>query len=297
MRRICLYFTLLFAFPVFSHDLNESYSSFIEASSSAHYVDIEETQDFIKIKSNGIPAHDTGTFPNRGNPHSISKQKHVLRVSKNPKLTGKMTESRFFGVAKNGVMFVPGTAGCWEQKKDATPNGATRRRNRPPPRPAYNFSCEWREEALVNGVPRLGLDKNNAHVQPSGMYHYHGIPTGLVNRQVGNEDGNLIFVGYAGDGFKIFVSSGNMLKSSYRLKNGSRMTGPKGIYNGEYTEDFEYVDGLGNLDECNGLEEKNLGYIYLLTDTFPYVPRCWKGTPDKSFIERPEIGARSHNIF
>ena len=28
----------------------------------------------------------------------------------------------------------------------------------------------------------LGTDCNNAHVQPTGAYHYHGIPESLINR-------------------------------------------------------------------------------------------------------------------
>ena len=34
-------------------------------------------------------------------------------------------------------------------------------------------------EALSGAVP-LGIDANNAHVQPTGAYHYHGVPTGLL---------------------------------------------------------------------------------------------------------------------
>ena len=28
-------------------------------------------------------------------------------------------------------------------------------------------------------------------------------------------------------------------------------------------------------------------YAYYLTDTFPYIPRCWKAAPDPSFTARP----------
>ena len=34
---------------------------------------------------------------------------------------------------------------------------------------------------------------NNAHVQPNGMYHYHGLPIGLIQTQKKPDD--LIHVG------------------------------------------------------------------------------------------------------
>ena len=40
-----------------------------------------------------------------------------------------------------------------------------------------------------------------------------------------------------------------------------------------------------NLDSCNGTA-MNGEYIYVLTETFPYVPRCLNGRPDSSFSRR-----------
>ena len=74
-------------------------------------------------------------------------------------------------------------------------------------------------------------------------------------------------IGYAADGFPIYfkygyasaTSSSNgviTLRSSYRLKSGSRPgdgeNAPCGVYDGVYSNDFEYVEGLGDLDQCNG---------------------------------------------
>ena len=52
---------------------------------------------------------------------------------------------------------------------------------------------------------------------------------------------------------------------------------------GTFTQDFEYVAGLGDLDECNGRfgvtpEFPNGIYHYYITDAFPYIQRCVKGT-------------------
>jgi hypothetical protein len=37
----------------------------------------------------------------------------------------------------------------------------------------------WSLEALGQTFFKWGTDTSNAHVQPNGMYHYHGIPEGL----------------------------------------------------------------------------------------------------------------------
>ena len=125
-------------------------------------------------------------------------------------------------------------------------------------------------------------DRSNAHVQPTGLYHYHGIPTGLVALDTVYGD-DLMFVGYAADGFKLLVSQSNKYKSSYTLKKGNRPSGPGGPYTGKYTQDFMYVEGSGDLDACNGFTFPDGSYAYVLTDTFPFVPRCLYGTADESF--------------
>ena len=45
---------------------------------------------------------------------------------------------------------------------------------------------------------------------------------------------------------------------------------------------FEYIDGYGDLDECNGRvgvtpEFPDGIYYYMVTDDFPYFSRCLKG--------------------
>ena len=51
---------------------------------------------------------------------------------------------------------------------------------------------------------------------------------------------------------------------------------------GAFTQDFEYVEGHGDLDECNGRigvtpEFPEGIYYYMVTDDFPYFSRCLKG--------------------
>jgi hypothetical protein len=56
---------------------------------------------------------------------------------------------------------------------------------------------------------------------------------------------------------------------------------------GAFTQDFEYIPGYGDLDECNGRigvtpEFPDGIYYYMVTDEFPYFSRCLKGniTPE-----------------
>ena len=254
---------------------------------------ITESKNYLFLNSNGIPNHKTGHFPSRSNPHSISPQSHKLRITKKPKKQINSTPSRFFGIALNGVMFAPSTAECWDNKNQV--QDFQRRKNKTnnvkkstPQRLRNNKDCSWREEAIVNEDKRLGLDNNFAHVQPSGMYHYHGTPTGLIESlNIGKTHNDLIHVGYAGDGFKIFISKGNKYKSSYKLKSGNRINGPFGRFDGTYTQDFKFISTHGDLDKCNGLQTKN-EYFYIITNNFPFIPRCWYGKPDPSFLSRPD---------
>ena len=51
---------------------------------------------------------------------------------------------------------------------------------------------------------------------------------------------------------------------------------------GAFTQDYEYVEGLGDLDQCNGRfgvtpEFPEGIYYYVVTDDFPFFTRCLKG--------------------
>jgi len=115
---------------------------------------------------------------------------------------------------------------------------------------------------------------------------------------------NSLLLGWAADGFPILYrfapdGFGNLalLAPSYQLKYGNRpgdgIIEPCGSYNGRYTNDYEYVECSGDLDECNGIERtitlatpqgtETFDYFYLVTDSFPQIGRCFSGTPDNSF--------------
>ena len=54
-------------------------------------VQIRIEGDWRIIESNGIPEHNTGSFPNAGNPNAISAQNHRYTVPVQPELSGQFT--------------------------------------------------------------------------------------------------------------------------------------------------------------------------------------------------------------
>lgn len=250
------------------------------AESATNRVAISVEGDSRVIRANGIPNHATGRFPSRNNPNAIAEKDYTFRVPLKPQMAAKPTPTGFawFGVALNGVPFEPGTQEFWRDDRNS----------------GWNFEA-------IGGESNLGIDQSLAHVQPNGAYHYHGLPHGLVD-QFGGEGKRMLLAGWAADGFPIYTGYGHSeaknaqsplrkMKPSYRLKAGMRPSspnGPNGKYDGNFTEDYEYVPGLGDLDECNGrfgvTPEFPQGiYHYYITDKFPLISRYWKGPGDPSF--------------
>lgn len=232
-----------------------------------------------------IPKHAIGTFPNAGNPNLASQQLYTLDLPSSPTKQSTSTAVKLFGFTTDGVTFDRNTAECYN--------------NSP--------SCEWRYEAVTAGLAKgayqwswLGSDCNNGHVQPNGNYHYHGLPESLINK-LGDKGNKMVLMGYAADGFPVYgrwgyttaTSSSSAIKrvkGSYRLKSGTRPSGPGGAYDGTFIQDWEYVKGLGDLDECNGRfgvtpQYPNGIYHYYLTDSYPFIPSCVYGkVVDNDFL-------------
>ncbi|MCP4804200.1 MAG: YHYH protein [Proteobacteria bacterium] len=216
------------------------------------------------LTGNGVPSHAVGAFPNSGNPNTIAAQEHAFTLPEPSGRGGEIRRSRA-AVAINGVPLDPGTAEYWQDDR----------------------SSGWRYEAL-SGAIDLGLDCNHGHVQPDGAYHYHGVPEGLVSDAV-----EMQHVGWAADGYPLYARFGEVdgqvraLTTSYRLRSGTRSGGPGGAHDGTFVQDWEYVEGLGDLDRCNAFTgptpEHGVTTYYLVTDTFPFVPRCTVAEADESF--------------
>ena len=241
------------------------------------------------FQSNAIPAHAVGRFPNYANPHTIEPQEHEFKVTLNPELIGtpeRLKSGWAFGIAVNGVTWEPLAAEWYLGRRNSG----------------------WRYEAL-SGAIALGPDENHAHVQPGGKYHYHGLPKGLLERLQVSSSSHSPVVGWAADGFPIYALYGyangrnddagiKSLKSSYRIKNGVRPGGaeaPGGLHDGAFIADYEFSEGSGDLDQCNGASVNtpdlpNGTYAYFLTTSWPVTPRCFMGSPDSSFDKRGQGG-------
>lgn len=258
-------------------------------------VSITEDRTQLVISSNSIPNHRVGLFGNVSgslNPNAIAPVSGTYRISNAPSLAGTTTPllsttqgpQYEFGLLLNGVLLDPEAAEPWPH--DGIFSATTK-------------NWEWNLDAMAIN---LGLDCNNAHVQPSGKYHHHGTPT-LYLESINVSTTSMTLVGYAADGFPIYykysyadsndaTSNVVALNTSFQIKSGDRPgdgdSAPCGAYSGIYTNDYEYVAGLGDLDECNGRtgvtpEYPGGIYYYLITDAFPFLPRCLKGTPSNDF--------------
>ena len=243
------------------------------------------------LSANGIPDHAVGTFPNPNNPNAITAQTVSWFTTTSPAATSASTAVQPSGYALNGVKFDPGTGGT-------CPSDATNLQ-----------SCtllggpgDWHIEALAPTIATatfdFGTDSNNAHVQPGGAYHYHAMPEGiLTNNGVSSANPAMLLLGFAQDGFPIYARYGHttandassalkVMTSSYQVKTTLDSGRPPVsiVPAGTFTEDWEYVAGSGDLDECNGRFDVTPDfpqgiYHYYITDNWPYIQRCVFGTP------------------
>jgi len=251
------------------------------------------------LSGNGIPNHEVGTFPNNNNPNTIRELNVNKRFTLCPEIISEsgleiVGPALAIAYAINSVKFDPGTAGrCNDLGECSLAQG----------------QGNWNIEALGHDTFNFGDDMNHAHVQPNGEYHYHGMPELLIEFLGDNQ--NMTLVGWASDGFPVYArfgysntnDSNSTIKSlipSYRLKSqpdsnrpmvltslaggpGQGNTSPNTpIAMGAFTQDYEYVEGLGDLDQCNGRfgvtpEFPSGIYYYVVTDDFPFFTRCLKG--------------------
>ena len=250
------------------------------------------------LNGNGIPNHEVGTFPNSNNPNSISEQNVSKSFTLCPSIIYEgglevVGPAMAIAYALNSVKFDPATAGrCNDAGECSLARG----------------DGNWNIEALGHETFDFGDDMNHAHVQPNGAYHYHGMPELLIDF-LGDSNG-MTLIGWASDGFPVYARYGyadpedsqsqlKALTTSYRLKSQpdenrpntltAILGGPNATNNinkpipmGAFTQDYEYVEGLGDLDECNGIfgvtpEFPDGIYYYVVTDDFPFFTRCLKG--------------------
>ena len=272
----------------------------IPSKPSIYYEFIEGNERVVY--SNNYPNHDFCFVADR----TPEPYYRVYNFDLEPKLSGEVTSLtrtngrpvNFFGIALNGVYMMPAPATPFIFEDVNTGE--------------YNW--DWVFEPTTNigeGRDFVGLDCASAHVNPNAGYHYHGNMYEYVEEL---EQGisttstiptEVLQVGWASDGFPILYrfgpdKEGNIKEMfpSFQLKSGLRpgdgISAPCGSYSGKYTNDFGYVAGKGDLDECNGIEasvtlttaqgEETFEYYYVITQGFPQISRCMKGNFNDSFI-------------
>lgn len=203
-----------------------------------------------------------------------------------------------FGVAINGVRFDPSSAVTFV-KEDGSNN------------------INWHVEATSteNTIGQNMGTQNSGHLNSKGEYHYHAVPYDYFINDLGIDGSeHSPIIGYAADGFPVYykyvfkdaeddLSAITAATSGYSMKTGSRggdgLSAPDGDYDGNYYEDYEYNSFNTILDQCNGrygvTPDYPYGtYYYVLTDHYPYIPRCFKGTSvDHSFRIGPSASCPS----
>ena len=228
------------------------------------------------IASNAVPNHDFNATGEFFTPFSTQDQTYTVtakpRANETPTPLSLRTDNAIF---LNGVKLDLMAAGCF-----GVGNGFIG---------CNDMDTPFRYDPMGPGGD-FGTDEHNAHTQPDGTYHYHGNPMAMFEQSSPTEPSPVI--GFAADGFPIFGSyiddNGTIREAttSYRLKTGTRPGGPGGEYDGTYIDDWEYVEGSGDLDQCNGMTQDGV-YGYVVTASYPHVLGCFTGTPDPSFDKRP----------
>ncbi|WP_051554570.1 YHYH protein [Maribacter antarcticus] len=266
----------------------------IFANETTNAVCFETVGNVRKVYTNNYPAHTIGPW---GGPNTIEAQDFEYSMCQYPELTTVVTEIKgdpnsqscgagiIFGVSDQGINYSP-----FARLYFVNPN-------------TQEENLNWHIEADFT----LIMDPNGGHVNSVSRYHYHNIPTNYFANDL-NIDGesHSPILGYAADGFPIYYkylysdatgsnTSITDFSSGYSLKSGTRpgdgVTAPNGSYDGTYIEDYEYTGS--NLDECGGRfgvtpDYPNGTYYYVLTDSWPYIPRCFKGKyVDDSFQVSP----------
>ncbi|MDB4224053.1 YHYH protein [Granulosicoccus sp.] len=250
------------------------------------------------FKSNAIPNHDfnDGT---KGFRNDVSEQDQSNSVTAEPALAeSSMALSLSYdnAIFLNGVKLDLLAAACYGEGKGPLGQEKIGCRDQ-----ADGVEHPWRYDPLSQ-YNDFGTDTHNAHAQPDGSYHYHGGPQVLFDADCVSNGVASAVIGFAADGFPIYGScfndNGTVRKaiSSYVLKTGDRQdvdgfTTPDSTnvasaqYDGQFRGDFEYSEGQGDLDACNGMMTGGT-YGYYVTESYPWVLGCFSGTPDDSFAKR-----------
>lgn len=255
----------------------------------ANVTRLRHSVGYIYPTSSGIPGYVIGPWP--GNPNTPANQNWTFRITKNPVAStgaGTATALGTIGVMVNGVPFF--------NALDAF---------------SYQNENTWHQNAMH--FEASGMDGCKGHPAPGGVYHNHQMP---VCVEANDPAHHSRIVAFAFDGFPVYGpygyanadGSGGIVRmeSSYRKRNiTTRTTLPDGtqlpanLYGptvstqyplGAYIEDYEYVAGLGQLDEDNGR--------FCVTPDYPNGTYAYFATVDAALntIYPYMIGPRYHGV-
>jgi hypothetical protein len=213
--------------------------------------------DFFVVTSNGIP-----TFPFVPlTPNGLSAKAYSFALPRHPRAAPTTSAIPLGGTVAVTVTGLP-IFGPTENPRDG-----------------------YRDPYLDDTIMNL-LDDCNGHTAPGGTYHIHARPSCIIAKLGGDAKG--LVVGWAADGYPILapvVCADDACTSSKRVRSSWKRNLD------EYTKEtrgpawsiHSYVEGLGDLDRCNGLPitdpDVPYDYAYFVTDTFPYFMGCYHGTP------------------
>ena len=217
---------------------------------TANVQQVRYSNDYVYVNSTSIPTYSIG--PWTANPNIPTNQNFLFKIPRNPVTqTGTHTPTPLGAIAfwTDGVAIFNALDGF-----------------------SYNNQNIWHQDAVVN--EGISFDTCKGHPAPMGSYHHHQNPKCLYNITPTQHSP---IVGYAYDGYPIYGAyayantdgTGGIkrMTSSYRLRNiTDRTVLPNGTvlqpsqYGpslatkalGTYVEDYEYVAGLGDLDQYNG---------------------------------------------
>ena len=244
------------------------------------------------FSTNQIPNHDTGEGSNFRS--DIAEVDATLEVPAQPQLADSPTALGMGAsvIMLNGVKWEAYPAACFAVGNEA------------PGREAIGCGGDqienpWRYN-IGSPLNNFGFDDYLAHIQPGGLYHYHSTPTVLYDIDCEGTEVSPV-VGYAADGFPVFGpcfadEDGTIraAESGYQVKSGVRedvagyttpyVTGNvlSDSYDGQFIGDHEWVDGVGDLDACNGMTIDGQ-YGYYITGSYPYVLACYSGAAAGDF--------------
>ena len=264
-------------------------------------VTTDYTDSRFFVKTTSIPDHG---FARNPGVNTVTAQDFTFEITRTPVEAIDKVETPLgtIGVAVNGVVIFNPKAALTEQRGNVD----------------YQINAVYSHD-------ELGIDDGSGHPQEDGIYHYHSDPRLMYEKDPSNHSPLL---GYALDGYPIYGPYGwdtatgrsnpRVMKSSYRLKTTPRTDGSDP--DGRYIEDFEYVAGLGDLDQhngrtCNTPEYPNGTYAYFVTvdptDTdvavYPYIvgptyygapilPNGNKTLPGEKFEDASAVAYTSRGI-